>query len=94
MSEVRNDEQKEHKYSNPEMFYSGQKLLKYFSSLRVRGTSLFTCSYTGEPCNGRKFKCYENKPFIVFILVLRRALFYICFFKIQFEVTAVGMNST
>ena len=28
----------------------------------------------GELRNGRKFKC-ENKPFIVFILILRRVLF-------------------
>ena len=47
---------------------------KYFSSLWVRGTSLLTCSYIGEVRNGREFKC-ENKPFIVFILILRRVLF-------------------
>ena len=42
--------------------------------LRVRGTSLLTCSYIGETRNDRKFK-RENKPFIVFILTLRRVLF-------------------
>ena len=35
-----------------------------------------------------------NKPFIVFILILRRVLFKFEFLKRQFEVTAVGMNST
>ena len=43
------------------------------SSLRVKGMSLLTCSYIGERRDGRKFKC-ENKPFIVFILILRRVL--------------------
>ena len=37
------------------------------------GTSLLTYSYIGELRNGQKFKC-ENKPFIVFILILRRVL--------------------
>ena len=76
MSEVRNGEQKEQKYSYSEMFYGGQKLHKYLSYLWVRGTSLLTCSYIGELRNGRTFKC-ENKPFNVFILILRRVLFYI-----------------
>ena len=49
-----------------EIFYGGQKLHKYFSSLLIRGTSLLICLYIGELRNGRKFKC-ENKPFIVFI---------------------------
>ena len=60
---------------------------KYFMAVRncintlvlylIRGTSLLTCSYIGKLlCNGRKFKC-ENKPFIVFILILKRASFYI-----------------
>ena len=65
MSEVRSDgEQKEHKYLYSEIFYGGQKLLRYFSSLRVRGTSSLTCSYIDELRNGRIFEC-ENKPFIV-----------------------------
>ena len=70
---VRNDEQKEQKYLYSKIFYGGQKLHKYFSSLRVRGTSLLTCSYIGELRNGRKFKC-ENEPFFVFILTLRKVL--------------------
>ena len=41
--------------------------------LEVR-LSLLTCSNTGELRNGLKFKS-ENKPFIVFILILRRVLF-------------------
>ena len=48
--------------------FGGQKLHTYFSSLRVRGTSLLICSYIGELCNGRKFRC-EIKPFIVFISI-------------------------
>ena len=47
---------------------------KYFSSLLIRDTSLLTCLYIGELHNALKFKC-ENKPFIVFILILRRVLF-------------------
>ena len=57
---------------------------KYFKAVRnyinilvlylIRGTSLMSCSYIGELCNGEKFKC-ENKPFIVFILILKRVLF-------------------
>ena len=39
----------------------------------VRGTSMLTCSYIVELHNGQSFKC-ENKPFIVFILILRRVL--------------------
>ena len=54
MSEVRNGEQREHKYLYSEIFYDGQKLHKYFSSLRVRGTSLLTCSYIGELRSGQK----------------------------------------
>ena len=74
MSEVHNGEQKEQKYLSSEIFYGGQKLHKYFSFLRVRGASLLTCSYIGELRNGRKFEC-DNKPFIVFILILKRVLF-------------------
>ena len=75
MSEVRNGEQKGQKYLYSEIFYyGGQKLYKYFSYLLTRGTSLLTCSYIGELRNGLEFKC-ENKPFIVFILILRRVLF-------------------
>ena len=70
----RNGEQKEHKYSYSEIFYDDQKLHKYFSSLLAKGTSLLTCLYIGELRNGQKFK-RENKPFIVFILILRRILF-------------------
>ena len=79
MGEVRNGEQKDLKYSYSEIFYGGQKLHKYFSSLQVRGTSLLTCSYIGELRNGRKFK-RENKPFIISILFLRRVLFKIYLF--------------
>ena len=57
-----------------EIFYGGQKLHKYFRSLLIKDTSLLTCWYIGELRNGRKFKC-ENKPFIVFILILKRVLF-------------------
>ena len=74
MSEVRSGEQKEHTYLYSEIFYGGQELYKYFSASRVRGTSLLACSYIGELRNSRIFKC-ENKPFIVFILILKRALF-------------------
>ena len=74
MSEVRKGEQKERKYLYFEIFYDGQKLHKYFRYSRVRGTSLLTCSYIGEPRNGRKFKC-ENKLFNVFIMILRKVLF-------------------
>ena len=35
---------------------------------------MLTCSYIVELRNGRKLKC-ENKPFIVFIFILRRVLF-------------------
>ena len=45
---------KEQKYLYSKIFYGGQKLHKYFSSLRVRGTSLFTCWYIGELRNGQK----------------------------------------
>ena len=62
----------------PKYFYGGQKLHKYVSSLRVRGTSLLTCSYIGELRNGRKSKC-ENAPFIVLTLILRRFLSWIFF---------------
>ena len=40
MSEVRNDEKKEQRYLYSELFYGGQRLHEYFSSLRVKGTSL------------------------------------------------------
>ena len=73
---VRNGEQKGQKYLYFEMFYGGQKLHKYFRSLLIKDTSLLTCLCIGELRNGRKFKC-ENKPFIVFILILRRVLFKI-----------------
>ena len=75
MNEVRNGEQKEeHKYLYFEIFYAGQKLHKYFRSLLIRDMPLLTCWYIGELRNGRKFK-YENKPFIVFMLILGRVLF-------------------
>ena len=76
-------------------------ILQYFMTVRncinifvllIRGTFRLTCSYIGELRNGRKFKC-ENKSFIVFILILRRVCFNFYLF-IQFELTAVGMNST
>ena len=60
-----------------------------FCSLGVRGTSLLTCSYIGELCNCRKFKC-KNEPFIVLILILRRVLSSI----FRFKLTAVGPIST
>ena len=69
-----NDEQKEQKYLFFVFFYGGQKRHKYFSSLSIKDTSLMTCSYIGELRNGRKFMC-ENKPLIVFILILKRVLF-------------------
>ena len=50
-------------------YKSGQKLHKYFGSLRVRGTSLLTRLYIDELRNGQKFEC-ENEPFIVLILIL------------------------
>ena len=50
-----------------EIFYGDQKPHKYFSFLRIRGTSLLTCSYIGKLRNGRKFNC-ENEPLLtVFI---------------------------
>ena len=57
-----------------EIIYGGQKMHKCFRSSLIRGTFLLTCSYIGELRNGQKFKC-ENKPFIVFILILRMVLF-------------------
>ena len=66
-------------YFYSEIFYGGPKLHKYFSSFLIRGTSLLTYSYIGELRNGRKFKC-GNKPFIVFILILRRFRFRFVFF--------------
>ena len=65
MNEVRNGEQKEQRYLYFEIFYGGQKLHKYFSSLLIKDMSLLTCYYIGELLDGRKFKC-ENKPFISF----------------------------
>ena len=60
--------------------------------LLIRGKFLLTCSYIDEQRNGRKFKC-ENRPFIIFILILRGFYFRFDFVKVQFELTAVGMNS-
>ena len=74
MSKVRDGKQKENTYLYYEIFYGGQKLHKYCSSLRVRGKSLLSCSYIGKLRKGGKFKC-EDEPFIVFILILRRVLF-------------------
>ena len=74
MNEVRNGEQKEQKYLYFEIFYGGQKLHNYFRSLLIKDTSLLTCEYISELRNVRKLKC-ESKPFIVFILILRRVLF-------------------
>ena len=48
MSEVHNGEQNEQKYLYPDIFYGGQKLHKYFSSLVIKDASLLTCSYIGE----------------------------------------------
>ena len=48
--------------------------INIFRSLLIKDTSLLTCSYIGELRHGRKFRC-ENKPFIIFILILRRVLF-------------------
>ena len=66
MNEVRNGKQKAQKYLFSEIFYGGQKVHKYFSSLPIKDSSLLTCSYIGELRNDWKFKC-DNKPFIVFI---------------------------
>ena len=66
--------EKEQKYLCTEKFYGRQKLHKHFISLLIGGTSVWTCSYIGELCNDRKFKC-ENKPCIVLILILRRVSF-------------------
>ena len=74
MSEVRNGEQKRHKYLYSEIFCGDQKLHKYFSSLLIKDRSLLTCSYIGELRSDRKYQC-ENKPFIVVILILKRVLF-------------------
>ena len=43
MNEVRNGEQKEHKYLYFEIFYGGQQLHKYFRSLLIKDTLLLTC---------------------------------------------------
>ena len=43
-------------------------------ALLIEDTPLLTCLYIGELRNGRKFKC-KNKPFGIFILILRRVLF-------------------
>ena len=64
MSEVRNGEQKEQNNLFSEIFYGGQKLPKYFSSLLIKGTSLLTCSYIGELRFDRKFR-FGNKPFFI-----------------------------
>ena len=74
MNEVCNGEHKEQKYLYFELFYGGQELHKYVRSLLIKDTSLLTWLSIGELRNGRKFKC-ENKPFIAFILILRRVLF-------------------
>ena len=73
---------------------------KYFMAVKnciniiiFTSTSLSTWSYIGELRNGRKFKC-ENKPFIVFISILKIFLFQICFFLFEFELIVVGMTST
>ena len=58
----------------PKYFMASRNYCINIHSLRVRGTSLLTCSYIGELRNGRKFK-REHKPFIVFVLILRRVLF-------------------
>ena len=80
MNEVRNGEQKDHKYLHFEIFCGGQELHKYFRSLLIKDTSLLTFKYIGELRNGQKFKC-KNKPFIVFILILRRVCFRFEFLK-------------
>ena len=54
-------------------YFMAVRNCRYFSSLVIRGTSLFTCSYIGKLRNDRKFKC-ENKPSILFILILRPLL--------------------
>ena len=56
MNEVRDGEQKDHKYLYFEIFYGGQKLHKYFRSLLIKDRSLLTCSYIGE-----KFKCEKSE---------------------------------
>ena len=57
MSEVRNGEQKEHKYLYSGIFDGGETLHKHFSYLLIKDTPLLTCLYIGELRNGRKFKC-------------------------------------
>ena len=91
MCEVRNGENKGHRYLHPEIFYGGQKLRKYVCSLRVtvEVSPLLICSYIGELRNGRKFKC-ENEPFIVLIFILRRVLYSICFLKDQLNLQPLG----
>ena len=46
LSEVRNGEQNGHKYLYSEIFYGGQKLHKYFCTLRGRDTELTRTVYT------------------------------------------------
>ena len=58
----------------PKYFMAVRNYINILVLLLLRGTSLLTCSYIGELRNGRKFKC-ENKPFIVFILILKRVVF-------------------
>ena len=65
--------EKRTKYSYFKICYGCQKLHKYFRSLLIKDTSLLTYPYIAELRNGREFKC-ENKPFILFILILRRVL--------------------
>ena len=54
------------------MLYGDQNLRKYFTSILNKDKSLLACSYIGKLRNGRKIEC-DNKPFIVFILILKRS---------------------
>ena len=51
---------------------------------------MLTCSYIGELRNGRKFKMLIIH---LFTLTFRTVLFYFILFNIQFELTAIGINS-
>ena len=92
MSGVRNGEQKKQKYVLSEIFYGGQKLHKYFSSSLIRDKSLLACSYIGEERNVRKFT-YKNKPSIVFVLILRKVLFYIKKFQNSIRSFKAAVNT-
>ena len=51
----------------PKYFIAVRNCIKYFRSLRVRGTSLLTCSYIGELRHGRKLNARMNPSSLVLI---------------------------